>query len=59
VRLGDTGGTIDHLTPIVAGGRTVESNCVLACAPCNAAKGQHTLTYYKHLCGVAAFAGEK
>lgn len=59
VRLGDEAGTIDHLTPIKKGGTTCESNCVLACKPCNNAKGQHDLAWYRHLCGVAQFPGEQ
>lgn len=51
-------GTVDHLHPITLGGESTYSNCVLACATCNNAKGQKTLTAYRHLVGVAHFYGE-
>jgi len=34
--------TIDHVLPRSRGGRTVWSNCVLACVPCNARKRNRT-----------------
>ena len=58
-RLTPAAATIDHLVPIVAGGRTVESNCVLACKPCNQAKGEYSVSGYRHLIGVKQFYGEK
>ena len=33
--------TLDHVVPLSKGGKTVENNLVLACAPCNFAKGNH------------------
>lgn len=31
--------TVDHIIPISKGGRTIRSNCALACGPCNNEKG--------------------
>ncbi len=51
-------GTIDHLVPVAQGGQTVESNCILACKPCNNAKGAHSLAWYRQACAVERFYGE-
>jgi 5-methylcytosine-specific restriction endonuclease McrA len=34
--------TLDHRTPRVLGGKTVDANLVLACDECNKAKGSRT-----------------
>lgn len=34
--------TLDHWTPLSKGGPDHIDNCVLACKPCNVAKGDHT-----------------
>jgi len=34
--------TLDHVTPLSRGGRTVWENSVTACGPCNSAKGPDT-----------------
>ena len=36
---GKADATVDHVVPIVMGGKTEMSNLVLACQPCNNAKG--------------------
>lgn len=36
-------GTVDHMTPLARGGDYADSNMVLACLDCNAAKGTMTL----------------
>lgn len=30
--------TMDHLLPILRGGKSTKDNCVIACKPCNSAK---------------------
>lgn len=34
--------TVDHVLPVSHGGRTTFVNCVTACAPCNASKGNNS-----------------
>lgn len=50
--------TIDHLTPVILGGRTTYSNCVLACFSCNNAKDKKTVDAFRHMVGVKRFYGE-
>jgi len=39
---GQTGTTLDHIVPKSRGGRTTWTNCVAACASCNARKANRT-----------------
>ena len=44
---GGEGGTIDHVIPKSAGGRTILKNCVPACAPCNTFRGNAPYQAFK------------
>ena len=39
--------TIDHVEPTSRGGQKVIQNLVIACKPCNAAKGHQVIEFYK------------
>lgn len=42
IKLGKTGGTIDHVIPRAKGGQTSYTNCVAACKACNNHKADRT-----------------
>ena len=39
--------TMDHLVPIIRGGRSTKGNVVAACKDCNTAKGHQTLSEWE------------
>lgn len=47
MRLAAGEATADHCTPVTRGGLTNKDNIVVACQPCNAAKGQMSVTMFK------------
>lgn len=47
VRLRAAEATADHRKPVVLGGQTTSSNIVVACQPCNLAKGQASVAAFK------------
>ena len=51
--------TRDHLVPVTRGGTHEADNIVLACKPCNQAKGRHTVEEYRKIVGGRIFYGER
>ena len=41
--------TVEHIIPILRGGRHAIGNLALACGSCNSSKGSHLLTEWRHL----------